>query len=115
MKCDANSFELNANNADNDEAYIGSNCSLDYIYIEASNQGNEPMLEDRYCGGIFNNVNGSMKDAKIKDCTAPFQVGVVTDNMLDGVPATCATCAGAKSGVCLEYTQEPCGAPDQGP
>ena len=114
MKCDANSFELNPGNlAANTMSFVGSRCTEDYIYIEASNQGGgEQMLEDRYCGGILNNFAEGTVDAKIKDCTAPFEVGVITDATTDG---TAATTASHNSGVCLEYTQEPCAAPDQGP
>ena len=70
------------------------------------------MLEDRYCGGIFSNVGESEGDTKIKDCTAPFEVGVITDATTDGMAATTAS---HNSGVCLEYTQEPCATPNQGP
>ena len=113
MKCDANSFELNPGNLPaNTMAFVGSRCTEDYIYIEASNQGGEEMLEDRYCGGIFSNVGESEGDTKIKDCTAPFEVGVITDATTDGMPATTAS---HNSGVCLEYTQEPCATPNQGP
>ena len=115
MKCDDNSFELNANKAENDQAMVGSHCIGDFITIEASSQGDDQQLEDRYCGGKLNNLNANAADAKIKDCTAPFEVGVTTDNAQDATPASGADRTNHLSGVCLEYTQEPCGASDQNP
>ena len=87
MKCDSTAFEINPGpQADSTKAFIGSNCSQDYINIEGSNQGGvgNVNVNDRYCGGIFSNFNEGLVDAKIKDCTAPFEVGVITDAATDG-------------------------------
>ena len=116
MQCEAISFELNpADAAINTMAKSGTRCSEDYIEIEGSNQGGvgHVNLMDRYCGGRLNNQGDDfLNDAKIKDCTAPFRVGVITDDTTDGTPATT---LGHNSGVCLEYIQEPCSNGNQGP
>ena len=113
MKCDANSFQLNpGGTADNTKAHQGSDCTGDYITIEGSSQSGFGNLNDKYCGGILNTIDENLVDAKIRDCTAPFEVGVVTDNIVD---ASAASIANGITGVCLTWTQEPCSAGNQGP
>ena len=115
MQCDAISFELNNADIDmNDQAKHGTRCSEDYVFIEGSNQAGTGNLIDRYCGGMLNNWgDDNVNDAKIKDCTAPFEVGIVTDATMDTTALNAAK-IGYGSGVCLEYTQEPCAAGNQG-
>ena len=122
MMCDANSFELNpSNTGDNSLSKTGTQCSEDYIYIEASNQSGVGQggigVMDRYCGGILNNLQGFAHDVKIRDCTSPFEVGVVTDNTNDVTAGggVVPTQVNEGSGICLTYTQEPCSAGNQGP
>ena len=80
MQCASDSFRINsASSAPYDKAQIGSNCSEDYIEIEASSQSGGGNLQSRYCGGMLNGVPEAEQDAKIKDCTPPFEVSVVTD------------------------------------
>ena len=115
MKCDANSFEINNGGmGDNSMAKQGSDCTGDYILIEGSNQGGAGslFLHDKYCGGILNDLDDNLVDTKIKDCTAPFEVGVVTDAIPD---ATATADVNEASGICLTYTQEPCSSPNLGP
>ena len=112
MQCANDAFRLNsATSGDFDKAQIGSNCSEDYIEIEASSQSGGGNIQDRYCGGQLNGVPESTVDAKIKDCTPPFEVSVVTDATDDTIDSG----ANANTGVCLEYTQEPCGSGFVGP
>ena len=112
MQCANDAFRLDsATSGDFDKAQIGSNCSEDYIEIEASSQSGGGNIQDRYCGGQLNGVPESTVDAKIKDCTPPFEVSVVTDATDDTIDSG----ANANTGVCLEYTQEPCGSGFIGP
>ena len=115
MKCDATSFELNNGGVGaNTMAKQGADCTEDFVLIEGSNQAGvgNVNLNDKYCGGILGTVTDATVDAKIKDCTAPFEVGIITDNTMD---AMASAAAGGNSGVCLTYTQEPCSAGNQGP
>ena len=67
-------------------------------------------LKSVYCGGILNDLTSATIDTLITDCTAPFEVSIVTDATTD---ATAGTIAGSNRGVCLEYTQIPCNAGNQ--
>lgn len=116
MQCtDANSFTINPGTGGNDMWTMGkiqSNCAEDYIGIEASSQSGFGNTNSVYCGGFLNDIDAATTDAKIKDCTSPFAVSVVTDGTTDAVPAMLAN---SNKGVCLEYTQEPCAAGNPGP
>jgi hypothetical protein len=96
-----------------------SGCTNDYIDIPGSsancNQGsqNANALTNKYCGSILNPTVGATVNVPICDCTAPFQVSIVTDAMTD--PKDAATAPDATTanlqqsrGVCLDYTQIPC-------
>ncbi len=113
MQCSSDSFRINnANSATYAIAAVGSLCSEDYIGIEASSQTGGGNVQSRYCGGFLNGFPAATAGAKIKDCTPPFEVSVVTDATQD---ATASTIADSNKGVCLEYTQEPCSAGFNGP
>ena len=81
-----------------------------FLKILASSHTGCGNLKSVYCGGIFNDFTSATIDTLVTDCTAPFEVSIVTDATTDG---TAATIAGSIRGVCLEYTQIPCGAGNQ--
>jgi len=105
MQCSATAFRINASPvAGWTQAGVATDCSTDYIGIEASSQTGTNGLQSTYCGGFLNDQRTGTTDAKIKDCTAPFAVSVVTDAAADAIQGA----AGTNLGACLEYTQEPC-------
>ena len=57
-----------------------------------------------YCGHKLADAKESKANVDICDCTAPFSVGVVTDNMPEAASAKV-----ANRGFCLNYVQIPCG------
>ena len=131
MVCDATSFELNPGPIVA-MSYQGSNCSGDYINIEASAGGGfgNTMMHDRYCGQFFSELTVNNMDQKIKDCTAPFEVGIITNDAQDTTMFADANQNSGNfflalkladldmlefSGVCLTYTQEPCNNGNNGP
>ena len=57
-----------------------------------------------YCGHKLADTKESKANVDICDCTAPFSVGVVTDNMPEAASAMV-----ANRGFCLNYVQIPCG------
>merc|ERR1712241_5382 len=59
---------------------------------------------ERYCGHQLADVKDAASSVEICDCTAPFAVGVVTDNMADANSAKV-----PNRGFCLNYVQTPCG------
>jgi len=108
MQCSTSAFRINTSTqAAYTKSQIGSNCPEDYIGIEGSSQSGVGNSNSIYCGGFLNDFPEATTDAKIRDCTTPFQVSVVTDATQDAIAATIAS---SNKGVCLEYTQEPCGA-----
>ena len=89
---------------------IDTACTLDFIRIEASNAqtgivDTMSSLRNNFCGGILNDFNAATVNSPIRDCTQPFQVCFVTDDMPD---ATVTTVANGNRGFCLDYRQEPC-------
>lgn len=113
MQCSATSFRLNnANVAAFTMAKTGTLCSEDYITIEGSSASGVGNSKNVYCGGFLNDfaLGTATHDQKIKDCTPPFEVGVITDATKDA-----ATSTANNLGVCLEWTQEPCAAGYMGP
>nr|XP_040574106.1 uncharacterized protein LOC121123088 [Lepeophtheirus salmonis] len=101
--------EENSMNLDNGASVIfatgkiGSSCSKDYIVIEASSSTGTNSLQSRYCGGKLTDVSGGKVNTVIRDCTRPFQVTFITDNMMEGVASTL-----KNRGSCLKYNQVPC-------
>jgi len=80
-------------------------CLTDYLRIEGSSStcglGD---ATNRYCGHKLADTKESKANVDICDCTAPFSVGVVTDNMPEAASAMV-----ANRGFCLNYVQIPCG------
>merc|ERR1712156_850825 len=104
MQCSATSFRLNnANVAGFTMAKHGTLCSEDYITIEGSSASGVGNSKNVYCGGFLNDfaLGTATHDQKIKDCTPPFEIGVLTDATKDA-----ATLTANNLGVCLEWTQE---------
>merc|ERR1711971_1377370 len=113
MQCSTAAFRINSSTqAAYTKSQIGSNCPEDYIGIEGSSQSGIGGSNSVYCGGFLNDFPAATTDAKIRDCTTPFEVSVVTDATADAIVTTIAN---GDVGVCLEYTQEPCGAGYAGP
>jgi len=112
MQCSTAAFRINSSTqAAYTKSQIGSNCSEDYIGIEGSSQSGVGNANSIYCGGFLNDFPAATTDAKIKDCTSPFEVSVVTDASQDAIASTIAS---SNKGVCLEWTQEPCAAGHSG-
>jgi len=80
-------------------------CLADFIRIEGSSStcGLQDATE-RYCGHHLVDVKDGKSSVEICDCTAPFAVGVVTNNMPDAKSALV-----PNRGFCLNYVQTPCG------
>jgi len=97
-------------------AVHGSLCSKDYVILEESGGtcGTNNRLS-RYCGGKFSGFNEAVLDSPVCDCTAPFVVGIHTNSANsgtaadDGDQADSADDAAQSRGICLEYSQVPCG------
>ena len=105
--CESTAFELSniAADADPDTVGVATLCSTDYLIIEGSSaSGQLGDAQNRYCGGHLSDFATGTASQTIKDCTPPFNVGVVTD-------APAAEANGAtdpQKGVCLNYVQTPC-------
>merc|ERR1712156_906867 len=115
---DPGSFTIGAGAIDpadpaNFKAMQDTSCTGDYIDIPCSScactQGsqNANSLVNKYCGGALNCMNEATANIPICDCTAPFQVAIVTDAMTDAGDAATANLLPSR-GVCLEWTQIPC-------
>jgi len=114
---DPNSWSLYPNDPDgmSATALVDSDCSLDWIEIEASGENcGLQRVNNRYCGSILSDTILSKYNAKICDCTNPFIVGVKTnsasalDAMGMAIPDDAMGMA-ASRGTCLNYFQTPCG------
>lgn len=86
---------------------IDSMCTGDFVEINGVSgecvMGSGGELHSKLCGNAFNVVTGQAAAnlPSVCDCTAPFQVNIVTDNAAEAI-------AGGR-GVCLEYQQVACG------
>jgi len=102
-----NSFNINSlkDMAADMKALDDELCAADYIRIEGSSStcGLEDATE-RYCGQKLADVKEGAANLPICDCTAPFQVGFVSDNMPDAKSALV-----SNRGFCLDFVQTPCG------
>ncbi len=89
-------------------ALVGSQCTEDFIIIEGSDSECAfTRTTHRYCGSRLNTISGatvSWTNNDICDCTPPFMVTFVTDNTADNNNNPI-----LGRGVCLKYTQVPCG------
>merc|ERR1712110_1089520 len=98
-------------------AHLGSDCTNDYIIIEASSYSgtSDHQLQNKYCGGRFTDEDTTAYNhGSIIDCTGPFQVGIVTDTLLENTSTGAGDYGPTQRGVCLQYTQIPCSNSPQG-
>uniref|UniRef100_A0A0K2T5C2 Putative LOC100161421 [Acyrthosiphon pisum] n=1 Tax=Lepeophtheirus salmonis TaxID=72036 RepID=A0A0K2T5C2_LEPSM len=103
---DENSMTLgNGGIADFTKAGVGTDCSEDFIIIEGSSATGQRDLQQRYCGGKLSDVTKAEDSTAIRDCTLPFEVTFVTDNIAEAVAN-----AKVSRGTCLKYNQVPCNA-----
>ena len=66
MQCSSTSFRINhAGDDDFGTAEVGTNCSEDYIGIEASSNSGFG-TQSRYCGGYLNSHQSATIDAKVR-------------------------------------------------
>jgi len=95
-------------------------CKYDHIVIEASSStcGNLIDTSNRYCGQALADAKATLDNLEICDCTAPFVVGIKTNNLFDGIlgdltamppVADPALATVIPRGLCLNYVQTPCG------
>ena len=100
-------------------ALVESQCTQDFIIIEgADSECCFTTTTNRYCGARLNTISGNTggnpataarDNREICDCTPPFLVTFMTDNLPDpNIPAANQMLG---RGVCLKYTQVPCGTP----
>lgn len=83
---------------------VASDTTADYIVIEGSGAGcNADPSNSRYCGNILHSQADSKISIPICDCTAPFYVGIHTDEKEDTKSVD-----SIDRGVCLNYQQIPC-------
>lgn len=103
-QCNEDSFDLDDTMPKN--SFIESDCTRDFVIIEGSSAScciGSGSLTNRYCGQRLHDGTKRTEPIEICDCTPPFEVGFVTDNNAEN---------GALGvGVCLQYTQIPCGIP----
>jgi len=80
-------------------AKVGSDCGMDYVYIEgAGGSKNSIVGPNKFCGAVLNfDMAATTINEPIIDCTGPFQVGVFSDATDDN-----------DAGFCLHYRQLPC-------
>merc|ERR1712241_667598 len=103
-----------ATTATNAKSVVGSSCVVaatagstaftgDYIEIDGSGGTCGDTTGSRYCGQALHVVKDLTTSIPICDCTAPFAVRVVTDDLREaGSDKT------ANRGICLNYRQLPC-------
>jgi len=94
---------------------VGTNCitpsanagtsdfSGDFIEIDGSGANCGDTAGSRYCGQSLHVQTEQVVNIPICDCSAPFFVGIVTDNVRDENSDKT-----ANRGVCLDYRQLPC-------
>ena len=107
---DENSMTLGTINT---AAQTDTLCTEDYFAIPGSAgacNGNNAAVTNQYCGTNLNVLIGAGADIPICDCTAPFMVEIETDNNIGDTNVAIAIAQVTQSkGVCLEWTQIPCG------
>merc|ERR1712156_14566 len=87
------------------KAATGTAFSGDYIEIAGSGATCGQTLGNYYCGGVLNVKAAATEgtDQNICDCTEPFSVRIVTNNINEAKSATV-----INRGICLNYRQIPC-------
>jgi len=116
---DADSFSLNnlldATTAANVKSEVGTKCydagatagasdfSGDWIEISGSGGSCGDTAGSRYCGQALNFFTGIAASIPICDCTAPFSVNTITDNVADAKSDD-----NINRGICLDWRQLPC-------
>jgi len=110
------SLDLVAMGADPTMAFSAEDelCKEDHIVIEASTSqcGSLVDTSNRYCGQHLADSTMTLANLEICDCTAPFIVGIKTENTQDallGDPADPTLAVIKSRGICLNYVQIPCG------
>jgi len=85
------------------KSITGTNCDIEgYVSIVGAGSNCGSIVgTNKFCGDLLNYKNdGATKSIPVIDCTAPFEVNVVTPAI--GVAKT-------NTGFCLDYRQLPCG------
>lgn len=89
----------------------GTLCSEDYVQIDGlqsnCNAGPGQQVTSNVCGILFGGTTHTIatnQAQSVCDCSAPFNIGIVTDAIAE-TPETDVT---SIRGVCLDYQQVPC-------
>ena len=108
---DEGSFSLYTNDG---TSLLETECTSDYVRIEgaASSCQAMPLAHiNKFCGDFLSTTTGlNAGNDIVCDCSAPFAVGISTDELSDdGTAGTANDAAAARSkGLCLNYKQIPC-------
>jgi len=93
----------------------GTQCLTDYVEIDGvshtCDRSRNTRLSSRICGLYFSAGQSSVTATQAEsvcDCSTPFAVGIVTDDMTAAGTANGGVTQSVRRGLCLDYQQIPC-------